>query len=252
MNNLLVIPSIDIKDGKTLRVVEEIPEINCSAYGDDPIKMGLIWRAENAKCIHLVDFNASQDYSKINHPVIEEICDSLVIPVQLGGGIRTFEDAKEAMELGVYRLVIGSMAYNNPEDFKKCVEHFGPSRISAAIDVFNNEVVVHSREKNTGFPVLEYAGKLRSYGIERLVVTDINTNGTCDGPNIELSKSIAENSGLRVTIAGGVGGLKDINLIKNHLNSGIDSVIIGRALYENKFQCQRIWRLAENGLFNGD
>jgi len=249
MSNLLIIPSIDIKDGKTIQVVKGIPELNCCDYSNDPIEMGMIWRAENAKCIHLVDFNSVQEGSSKNYEVIEEICDSLIIPVQLGGGIKDFNHVQQLFSLGVYRMVIGSMAHDNPGEFKKVLEKFGQKRIIAAVDVKDQYVLVNARKNNTGIKYLEYAKYLVEMGIERLVVTDVSTNGRMTGANLTLSKEIAEKCNVKVTHSGGICSIDELKTLKTFIPNGVDSVIVGRALYENKFYCQKMWRIAENGLF---
>ncbi|MCU0333398.1 MAG: HisA/HisF-related TIM barrel protein, partial [Ignavibacteriaceae bacterium] len=105
---LLVIPSIDIKNGKCVRTVQGIPELDCYEYGNNPVQMAKIWRAENAKMIHVTDFDGAHEQSKRNYKVIEEICSSVVIPVEFAGGIRTHQDADEIMKTGVIRLAINS------------------------------------------------------------------------------------------------------------------------------------------------
>lgn len=250
MGNILVIPSIDIKDKKTVRVVKGIPELDSPEYGDDPVDMAMIWRAENAKCIHIVDFDAAMDNSHINFDIIEEICSSVIIPVQLGGGIRSYNDAKEAIELGVYRLIIGTMAFSKSKIFCKVLEKFGPNKIVAAIDVVDDEVVINGRTEKTGVHVNEYTAQLKQMGVKRYIVTDVQTNGTLVGPNIELSQRIADITEQKVTLSGGIGGYPDLRKVVDEGSSGTDSVIIGRALYENRFPCQKIWRKAESGIFN--
>lgn len=249
MNKLLVIPSIDISKRKTVRVVQGIPELNVKEYDNDPLEMALIWRAENAKCIHIVDFDAIHENSNINHDIIKEICSSVILPVELGGGIKTLDDAKRAFDLGIYRLVIGSLAFLNPKEFIKILEYFGNKKISAAIDVINNKVVVRGRSVDTGVDPIEYAMLLKSYGVERIFVTDVSKNGMLSGPNLELSKNIAISTNLKITHSGGVSCYKDLADLQNLISFGVDSVIIGRALYENRFPCQKIWRVAESGIF---
>lgn len=247
---LLVIPSIDIKDGKTVRVVQGIPELNCVEYGNDPVDMAMIWRTENAKVIHVVDFDSAHNHSHQNFDTIRELCDSVIIPVEYGGGIKTIEDAEQVFDLGVFRVVIGSMFCDCPGDFRDLFNKYGPKRISTAIDVVDNEVVIHSRKQMTGRNPVDYAKKIREIGVERFIVTDVKTNGMLGGPNIELSKSIAEATGAKVTLSGGIRDYKDLRRVQDEGESaGIDSVIIGRALYENRFPCQKIWRVAESGLF---
>ena len=147
---LLVIPSIDIKNGKTVRVVQGIPELDVPEYGNDPVETAMLWRAENAKCIHVVDHDAVWDRSKRNLKLIEKICSSVIIPVQLGGGIRSLDDVKRVLDAGVYRVIIGTLAYENPDEFKKIIDLVGPKRLAAAIDSFENEVVVSGRQRKTG------------------------------------------------------------------------------------------------------
>ncbi|MDX1701813.1 MAG: 1-(5-phosphoribosyl)-5-[(5-phosphoribosylamino)methylideneamino] imidazole-4-carboxamide isomerase [Melioribacteraceae bacterium] len=250
MQKILVIPSIDIKNRKTVRVVQGIPELGCKEYGDDPIEMAMIWRAENAKVLHVVDFDSSHEHSHKNFDLLGEICESVIIPVEFGGGITSIEDAEEALELGAFRLVIGSLAYTNPDEFKKIFERFGPQKISAAIDVVNDELVIHGRKKTTGISAVEFSTKLAEIGVTRFVVTDVKRNGMLDGPNIDLSCRVADATNTKVTLSGGISSYKDLIDVQKKGSCGIDSVIIGRALYENKFSCQKIWRVAESGLFD--
>ena len=249
MGKILVIPSIDIIDGKTVRIVQGIPELNCSEYGNDPVEMAMIWRAENAKCLHVVDFNASWHHSHANDNVIRKMCESVIIPVELGGGIRSLDDAKLAFDQGVARIVIGSLAFEDSDEFVKILDYFTPQKVVAAIDVVRAEVVIRGRQTKTGVKAIDYARSLRNFGAERFIVTDVNTNGMLTGPNIELSKMIAEATEKKVTHSGGIGGYKDLIKLQHEAADYIDSVIIGRALYENQFPCQKIWRVAESGIF---
>ncbi len=250
MSNLLVIPAIDIKDGKTVRVVQGIPELHCNAYGSDPVEMAMIWRTENAKFLHVVDFDHSQLHSERNYEIIKELCESVVIPVEFGGGISSYDEASKAMDLGITRLVVGSLAYTKPEEFEKIVKEFGSSRLSAAIDIIANKVVVRGRTEIINLPLLEYAKRLEDSGVTRVIVTDVSRNGMLEGANIDLSKLVAKNTKLKVTHSGGVSNRDELFKLNSLTNIGIDSVIIGRALYENQFSCQKIWRIAESGIFD--
>jgi phosphoribosylformimino-5-aminoimidazole carboxamide ribotide isomerase len=249
MRYLLVIPSIDIKDGKTVRVVKGIPELNCREYGNDPVEMARIWRAENAKLIHVVDFDGAADHSKRNFKIIEEICSSVIIPVEFAGGIRTFEEAKEMMQTGISRLVVSTMAIENRTDFVKSLEFFGPLKLVISLDVVDEEIVIRGRRIKTGIKYLDFAKELADLGVERFIVTDVNTNGMMNGPNIEMSKKVAEVTGAKITHSGGVRNKDELMDLQNLIPIGIDSVIVGRALYENRFPCQKLWRVAESGIF---
>jgi phosphoribosylformimino-5-aminoimidazole carboxamide ribotide isomerase len=250
MQKILIIPSIDIKEGKTVRVVQGIPELGSNEYGSDPVEMALLWRAENAKCIHVVDFDYSQKKSCRNRKVIEEICNSVIIPVVYGGGIDNCQVAEDLINMGISRVVIGSLAIDNPKEFEKIINKLSPNKVVSAIDVIDNEVVIAGRTIGTRLRAEDYAVRLKEFGAIRFIVTDVKRNGMMNGPNIELSKRIADVTGGKVTLSGGIGGFRDLIAVQEISDEcGIDSVIIGRALYENKFSCQKIWRIAESGIF---
>jgi phosphoribosylformimino-5-aminoimidazole carboxamide ribotide isomerase len=250
MRYLLVIPSIDIKDGKTVRVVQGIPELDCQEYGSNPVEMAKIWRAENAKFLHIVDFDGAWEHSHKNYKTVEEICSSVIIPVEFAGGIRNLDDAKQIMDTGISRLVISTMALEDPDEFKKVFELFGPAKIVAALDVVGNELITRGRKKNTGIPYNDFVNKMVDIGVERFIVTDVERNGMLVGPNLELTKNVALVSKKKVTHSGGVRNKDELMDIQNLMPLGVDSAIVGRALYENKFPCQRLWRVAESGIFN--
>mgnify|MGYP001324450958 CR=1 FL=1 len=250
MINLLVIPSIDIKNRKTVRSVRGIPELSCTEYGNDPVEMAKIWRAENAKCLHVVDFDAAHNRSKTNFELIEEICSSVIIPIEYTGGIRTVEDADDIMKLGVARIAINTMAIEDEAEFKKVFEKYGPKRIIIALDIVQDQIITRGRSHLSGISPYEFTKEMKQLGVERFIVTDIERNGMMTGPNLELSKKIAEISKAKVTLSGGVRNKDELMDIKKLIPFGVDSVIVGRALYENRFPCQKLWRVAEHGIFN--
>ncbi len=250
MSYLLVIPSIDIKDGKTVRVVQGIPELDCHEYGSDPVEMARIWRAENAKLLHVVDFDGAWEHSRKNYKIIEEICSSVIIPVEFAGGIRNFDDAKQVMDTGISRLVISTMALEAPDEFKKVLELYGPQKIVTSLDVVGEEIITRGRRRKTGISYKEFVKKVSDFGVERFIVTDVKRNGVLGGPNLELTKQVALLTNKKVTHSGGVRNKDELMDIQQLMPLGVDSVIVGRALYENKFPCQKMWRVAESGIFN--
>lgn len=249
MGYLLIIPSIDIKGGKTVRVVKGIPELNCFEYGNNPVDMARIWRAENAKMIHVVDFDGAADHSNKNIKIIEEICSSIIIPVEFAGGIRNLDDIKRIMDTGISRLVVSTIAFDNRKDFIKALDIYGPSKLIISLDVIDNEFVIRGRKFKTGINYIDFAKDMVSLGIERFNVCDVERNGMMTGPNIEMSKKVALETKTKVTHSGGIRNKDELMDIQNLTSIGIDSVIIGRALYENRFPCQKLWRVAESGIF---
>lgn len=249
MRYLLVIPSIDIKHGKTVRVVQGIPELNSPEYGSDPIEMAKIWRAENSKLIHVVDFDAAASHSHENLHIIEKICSSVIIPVQFAGGIRNIEDVNIMMDTGISRLVMCTMAIDKPDEFKKILEKYGPAKIAISLDVIDEELVIKGRKIKTGIHYRDFARKMADMGIERFIVTDVLRNGILGGPNLVYAKDVAEITDAKVTLSGGIRNKDELMDVQNLLPDNIDSVIVGRALYENRFPCQKLWRVAESGIF---
>ncbi len=244
---LLVIPSIDIKDGKLVRVVQGIPKIADVNYPDDPVEMAKIWRAENAKCLHVIDFDGAWYGSNKNIKIIEDLIKAVVIPVQFGGGLRTFEKIQTAFEIGACRVVLGSIAISNPDLLQKVIDHYGPERILVSMDVVNTKVLIEGRKVQSALSPVSLALDLKLLGVTRIIVTDVERNGMMLGPNYELLKLVAEKTSLKITASGGVSGYEDLLKLQELRNLGVDSVIIGRALYENKFLCQKLWRVAEVG-----
>lgn len=244
---LLVIPSIDIKDGKLVRIVQGIPKKVPSIYPDDPVEMAKIWREENAKCLHVVDFDGAWYGSNKNLPVIEKLIHSVVIPVQVGGGLRTIEKIREAFKIGAARVVLGTIAITNPEILQQAIDEFGAEKIIVSLDIIKNSVVIKGRKETSAINPVSLGLNLKTMGINRLIITDVERNGLMLGPNLELLKLVAEKVGIKITASGGISGYRDLISLLDLTSKGIDSVIIGRALYENKFSCQELWRIAEYG-----
>lgn len=248
--SLLVIPSIDIKSGRTVRTVQGIPELGCGEYCDDPLEMAMIWRSENAKMIHVVDFDGIEGDTTVNHSLISNICSSVIIPVEFTGGIRSIADAEYAFSAGVSRIVVASVVIQNRKEFYRIFDKFGPSRVVVGIDVINNEVVIKGRREATGIHPVDLASELAGIGVNRFIITDVTRNGMLGGPNLHLTKMIAEATERRVTHSGGISDKSQLDAVAELSEYGVDSVIIGRALYENRFPCQKIWRLAEAGIYD--
>jgi len=212
--------------------------------------MAKIWRAENAKMIHVTDFDGAHEQSKRNYKVVEEICSSVVIPVEFAGGIRSIEDADEILKTGVVRIAVNSIAIENRKEFLKLFEKYGPSKVVVTLDILEEELLISGRSKKSGIHYRNFSMEMSKLGVNRFIVCDISRNGTQIGPNISLSKEVAELTGAKVTHAGGIRNKDELLDLQKLIPLGLDSVIVGRALYENRFPCQKLWRVAESGIFN--
>jgi len=170
---LLVIPAIDIKNGKCVRTVQGIPELDCYEYGNNPVEMAKIWRAENAKMIHVTDFDGAHQQSKKNYKIIEEICSSVVIPVEFAGGLRSLADAEEVMKTGVIRLAINTLAVENRQEFVKLFEKYGPSKVVVTLDILNEELLIRGRSTKSGLNFRDFIKEMSKIGVNRYIVCDI-------------------------------------------------------------------------------
>jgi len=242
---MLVIPVIDIRDGKCVRMIHGL-EDKTMLYAESPLNMARLFRRENAKCLHITDLDGALSGTMRNYDVIKEIVDEIGIPVQLGGGIRTLEIARQLIEeLGIYRLVLGTAAVEKPELVEKMIDTFSPSKIIASIDVRDGYFVKTGWTLKTNITALELALQMKSLGVTRIVYQDVSKVGTLAGPDTAGLKEIAVKTAMRVTAAGGIGGYADLKKIMDLEPFGVDSVMMSRAIYENKFPCQAIWREIE-------
>lgn len=237
----LVIPAIDLRGGRCVRLHQGEYDRE-TVYFDDPVKMAKLWRVQNACVLHVVDLDAARGDADNNRAVIAEMCATLDIPIQLGGGIRSMEQIEAAFTMGVYRVIIGTAAVRNPELVSKAIDAYGARRIVVGIDARDGEARVQGWTEGSGVEAAELAEEMEARGVRRIVYTDISRDGTMKGPNVEAYRALGERLGAcRITASGGVGDHDDLLAIEALAPYGVDSVIIGKALYENRFPCQQFW-----------
>ncbi|HEX8386374.1 MAG TPA: HisA/HisF-related TIM barrel protein, partial [Rubricoccaceae bacterium] len=177
-----------------------------------------------------------------NRDVVARVAAGLDIPVQVGGGIRTLDQVEAMLALGVYRVVLGTVAAREPEMVSEAVARFGASRIVVGIDARDGEAQTEGWEKGSGVDAVALALDMEARGVRRLVYTDVGRDGTLDGPNVPAYREMASRlTRAKVTASGGVGGYRDLLALQSLEPLGVDSVIVGRALYENRFPCQQFW-----------
>ncbi|MBC13523.1 1-(5-phosphoribosyl)-5-[(5-phosphoribosylamino)methylideneamino]imidazole-4-carboxamide isomerase [Rubrivirga sp. SAORIC476] len=241
---MLVIPAIDLRDGRCVRLRQGRYEDE-TVYFDDPVRMAKLWRVMNAKVIHLVDLDAARttaDEISHNRDVIARIAAALDVPVQVGGGIRTLDHIQAMLDLGVYRVVLGTAAVRNPDLVSEAVGRFGASRIVVGIDASKGEVMTEGWEAGSGVDAVDLALDMEARGVRRFVYTDIARDGTLEGPNIEAYREMGGRlTRAHLTASGGVGDYTDLLALQAAEPFRVDSVIVGRALYENRFPCQQFW-----------
>jgi len=239
---MLIIPAIDIKDNKCVRVFKGLHEAT-QYYSESPITVAKLFRKENFKTIHITDLDGARHGEMKNYDTIKKISESVDIPIQLGGGIGNIEIAKKMFnELGVYRIVIGSGAITNPDMLKQLLKEYSSSKIIVGIDEKLNNVVSNGWINLTNITPLDFAKQMESLGVSRIISQDVTRVGNLSGPNVERLIEISENTNLKITAAGGIRNYKDLKKIRDLKIKDVDSVLISRALYENQFPCQNLWR----------
>lgn len=233
--SISIIPAIDLRNGCCVRLVQGRKD-NATVYDGDPVEIALGYEAHGAQMIHLVDLDgAFSDPNSRNRHVLREIISNVKIPVQFGGGLRSLENIAQVIELGVARAVIGTIAVEDPKSLCQALRLFGADRIAVGIDARAGQVLTRGWELEGKLSALELAKDVAAVGIERIVYTDVSRDGMLTGVNVEQTSAIARESGLKVTASGGVSSLADITRLKDTGESRIDSVIIGKALYEGRF-----------------
>jgi phosphoribosylformimino-5-aminoimidazole carboxamide ribotide isomerase len=241
---LLLIPAIEIKGGRCVQMVQGVEGF---AYSNDPVEMARLWRMENAKSLHVTDVDGALYGRLRNAEPIRRMVETVDIPIEVGGGLRSFNAVKEAFDLGVYRVVIGTMVIEDPDGAKRVLDAYGPTKVVLGIDATDGIVATRGRASTSGLTALTVALNARLLGFRRVIYTDTRLDGMLRGVNLNVLRELGEKTGMRVTASGGVSGLEDLLKIQELEPVGVDSVIVGRALYQNRFSCQGLWRMCEAG-----
>ena len=232
---MLIIPAIDLRNGQCVRLAQGRKDAT-KVYNADPVEVALSFEDDGAEMLHVVDLDgAFSEPNSRNRRALRKILDRVGIPVQFGGGLRTTEDIFDAIDIGLNRVVIGTVAAESPETFAEMLAKFGSGIIVAGIDANLGQAVTRGWETEAEIDALTLARRVAAIGVERIVYTDIQRDGMLTGPNVEQTSLIARETGLKVTASGGVSSIDDLLKLKAAVESGVDSVIVGKALYERRF-----------------
>ena len=226
-----VIPAIDIMGGSVVRLVKG-DAANKVVYGNDPVETAKKWAAAGADMLHVVDLDAAFS-SGSNTEVIYKIAETVRIPVQAAGGIRS-SDAAEAMLSKVSKVVIGTMAYSDQDAVRKLAKK-NPGRIIISIDQSGGNVMVKGWKESAGVKVADAISQFKSIGIEEFLLTSIERDGTLEGPDIQTLAD-ATRSGSRIIASGGISSIEDVIKVRC---AGCSSVILGKAMYDGKVGIER-------------
>lgn len=223
-------PAIDMKGGKCVRLTQGLFD-NVKVYSDTPADMAKLWVSQGATFLHIVDLDGALAGHSVNEEAIRAIVKSVDVPIQLGGGIRSAEAVKNMLALGITRCIIGTRAVEQPEFIRDLVQEFGADRIVVGVDAKDGMVAVEGWEKTSSLTAVDLCEKMKDYGVEHIVYTDISRDGTLTGPNVSYTKMLTDKTGLDVIASGGMSCMEDLQTL---YDNGIRGAIIGKALYENR------------------
>lgn len=223
-------PAIDIKGGQCVRLRQGKFE-DVQVYSDSPARMAEYWAAEGAEFLHLVDLDGALAGKLVNEEAIRAVTAAVKIPVELGGGVRTLENIEALRKLGVFRVILGTKAVEEPELVAQAVERFGPEHIAVGVDARDGLVATRGWESVSRLTAVELCRQMEEMGVRTVIYTDIARDGMLQGPNLAMTRKLAESTGLEVIASGGISCLADLEELEA---AGIPGAILGKSLYEKK------------------
>lgn len=226
---MIIIPAIDLKNGQCVRLEQGLMEKD-TIYNDDPAAQARTWQEQGGELLHIVDLDGAFAGAPRNSKAIQAIVAAVDIPTELGGGIRDLRTIEKYLDLGISRVVLGSVAKENPALVEEACKLF-PGRILVGIDAKDGLVAIHGWKDVTEEKAVDLARRFESFGVEAIIYTDIARDGMMTGPNIEATRLLAEAISIPVIASGGISSLQDIENLLAIEDSGIQGVITGKAIY---------------------
>ena len=231
-----IFPAIDIKDKKCVRLVKGEFD-NKTEYDLSPVEQAKKYQDHGFKNLHIVDLDGALTGQLINSDIIQDIISKFDLKVEVGGGIRNFENIKKYVDFGAEKVILGSAAIKDKDFLKEACKKF-PNKIALGLDAKDGYLSVSGWKENSNQSTLEYLSDVNDYGVSRLIYTDINKDGMKQSPNFEETSKVAEKSNCPVIISGGVSSLEDIKKAKTLKN--IEGIIVGKAIYDGDIELDEL------------
>ena len=241
---MIIIPAIDIKDGRCVRLRQGRME-ESTVFNDDPALQAKTWEQAGAARIHVVDLNGSVDGKPVNLETVRRIVQAVDVPVQLGGGIRDESIADTYLKIGVSTIIVGTLAAKSPDIVERMLERF-PGNVAIGIDARAGFVAVEGWTEATHIAAIELAKRFQPMRPSAFIYTDIERDGMMSGPNIDATRDFAEMTSIPVILSGGISNLDDVRNALPLAKSGVEGLIIGRALYEGAINLEKALKLMED------
>lgn len=239
---MLIIPAIDIIQGRVVRLYQG--DFNKEKfYSDDPVQTALAWQKKGAQFLHIVDLDGAKYGEVKNKDVINKIIKAVRIPCEVGGGLRDEKDMEDFLKEGASRVVLGTRVFEDIGYLKKLVARF-KDKIVVSVDFAGDRVVKKGWQEEADLSPDAMIDKIQETGVKTIVITDITMDGTLMGPNIKKLKKILKSADISVIASGGISSLEDIKRLKEIKSKRLEGVIVGRALYEGKFDLEEAIKAA--------
>jgi phosphoribosylformimino-5-aminoimidazole carboxamide ribotide isomerase len=232
---MYVIPAVDIMDGNVVRLVKGNPADKV-VYGNDPVETAKKWENAGADLLHVVDLDATLRTGRKNAEYISRIIDAVKIPVEVAGGIRSIPAVNEMFRKNAAKVVLGTMAYKNPESIRKLAKK-NQNKIIVSLDQINGNVMIDGWREATGSTVIDSMAFFMDMGIREFLLTSVNRDGTMNGPDITVLSSAARFTSANIIASGGISSVEDAIKVRN---VGCSAVILGKALYEGKLSVEKV------------
>ena len=232
-----IFPAIDIKDKKCVRLVKGDFD-NKTEYEMSPIEQAGKYKDHGFKNLHIVDLDGALTGDTVNLDIIQEIVTKFDLKIEIGGGIRNFENIQKYTDAGVEKVILGSAAIKDKFFFKEACKKF-PNKIALGLDAKDGYLSVSGWKENSNQLTLDYLKEVNNFGASRLIYTDINRDGMKQGPNFEETSKVADISNCPVIISGGVSSIDDIKKAKE-LNDNIEGIIVGKAIYDGDIKLDEL------------
>jgi len=233
-----IFPAIDIKDKKCVRLIKGDFE-NKTEYETSPIDQAKKYQEHGFKDLHIVDLDGALTGRTVNLDIIQEVVSKHDLKIEIGGGVRTFDSIKKYIDVGVDKVILGSAAIKNKEFLKEACEKF-KNKIALGLDAKNGNLSVSGWKENLKIKTIDFLKEVNSFGVSRIIYTDINKDGMKTSPNFDETIKIAGLSNCPVVISGGVSSINDIKKAKDLNNKKIEGIIIGKAIYDGDIKLDEL------------
>jgi len=241
---VLIIPAIDLKDGECVRLLQGRME-DSTVFSDDPVAMAADWVNAGARRLHLVDLNGAFAGEPVNGGIVRAIAEAYPdLPIQIGGGIRSFETIQAYLDAGVQYVIIGTKAVKEPEFVFEACKRF-PGHIIVGLDAKDGKVAIDGWAEITDVDVTDLAKQFKEAGVSAIVYTDISRDGMMQGVNVEATARLAQECGIEVIASGGVTDIEDVRALAKVASTGICGAITGRAIYEGTLDLKEAQQLSD-------